>query len=217
MRKLKIVIALSLAFILSGCLDYVKKQDYQVLEASVTRRLNKLNSDLNVTKGAVSENRAAIEVLQEQVDEISKKLGIINNDVKAVSNIETDFNKKLNSMMKEVVKENERLIQEINKTRAASTSSASSSSGKVNIYNKTENKNLDTGYYHTVEAGESLSKIAIKYQVPIDDIIKANEMADPNNLYSGQKIFIPDPGTGIDTTASNTAETAVSEGSQEQK
>jgi len=193
-QKLFLSILLISTVFLSGCMDdFVRKEEFEVLGASVSRRMNKLNYDINITKGAANENRAAIEIMQEQLEEVSNRLGIINNNIKGVNNIESQFNSKIKGMMAEVVKENKRLIKEINKTRE-STANTTTSDSNVNIYNKTSNnKELNTGYYHTVETGESLSLIAKRFQVPIHDIVRANDLSDPDNLKKGQKLFIPDP------------------------
>ncbi len=193
-QKLFLSILLTSTVFFSGCMDdFIRKEEFEVLGASVSRRMNKLNYDINITKGAANENRAAIEIIQEQLEEVSNRLGIINNNIKGVDNIESKFNSKIKGMMAEVVKENKRLIKEINKTRESTANTATSNSN-VNIYNKTSNnKELNTGYYHTVETGESLSLIAKRFQVPIHDIVRANDLSDPDNLKKGQKLFIPDP------------------------
>jgi nucleoid-associated protein YgaU len=54
------------------------------------------------------------------------------------------------------------------------------------------------GYDYTVKSGDTLSLIAKAYRdqgvkVTTSQIIKANPGLDPNKLYVGKKIFIPDP------------------------
>jgi LysM repeat protein len=44
---------------------------------------------------------------------------------------------------------------------------------------------------HTVRSGESLFVIAQRYGVTIQDIVNANELADPNRLSVGQVLIIP--------------------------
>jgi lysozyme family protein len=52
----------------------------------------------------------------------------------------------------------------------------------------------NTGYY-TVQPGDTLSKIAKRYGVDLNDLINENKrrglISDPNLIYSGQKIYIP--------------------------
>jgi uncharacterized YkwD family protein/spore coat assembly protein SafA len=46
---------------------------------------------------------------------------------------------------------------------------------------------------HTVQPGDSLWKIAVRYQVGISEIIQANpQFKNPNLIYPGQKVNIPD-------------------------
>jgi outer membrane murein-binding lipoprotein Lpp len=49
-----------------------------------------------------------------------------------------------------------------------------------------------TGYEHIVATGETLSAIASAYEVSARRIIEANQLADPDNLKIGQKLFIPE-------------------------
>ncbi len=51
---------------------------------------------------------------------------------------------------------------------------------------------------HTVQEGETLGTIAQAYRVSVNDLIAANELADPNLLYVGWTLTIPD-GTPIST------------------
>jgi LysM repeat protein len=49
---------------------------------------------------------------------------------------------------------------------------------------------------HIVAEGETLSIIAKKYNVPLDAIVKLNNIADVNFIKVGQKILIPEPDSG---------------------
>lgn len=51
----------------------------------------------------------------------------------------------------------------------------------------------NTGFEHVVQPGESLSKIAAAYGVNMKIIAEVNNIANPANIRSGQKLFIPDP------------------------
>ncbi|KYG26059.1 L,D-transpeptidase family protein [Alkalihalobacillus trypoxylicola] len=46
-------------------------------------------------------------------------------------------------------------------------------------------------YYHTVMAGETLGSISLDYRVPLSSIIQANQLANPNFIMVGQRIYIP--------------------------
>ncbi len=45
---------------------------------------------------------------------------------------------------------------------------------------------------HVVQKGENLSVIAIKYGVSVHDIIKANNIKNPNFIQINQKLIIPE-------------------------
>lgn len=46
---------------------------------------------------------------------------------------------------------------------------------------------------YVVQPGDTLNKIAEKFGVPLDAIIKANNLSNPDNLDIGQEIKIPKP------------------------
>jgi LysM repeat protein len=49
------------------------------------------------------------------------------------------------------------------------------------------------GYEHVVEAGQTLSEIALAYKVRADAIVKENGLKDASSIRVGQKLFIPKP------------------------
>ncbi|MGD6871825.1 SafA/ExsA family spore coat assembly protein [Sutcliffiella horikoshii] len=50
---------------------------------------------------------------------------------------------------------------------------------------------------HTVQSGDTMWKIAVKYQVGVSELITANStLKNPDLIYPGQKITIPEKGEG---------------------
>ncbi|MDR0993514.1 MAG: LysM peptidoglycan-binding domain-containing protein [Verrucomicrobiota bacterium] len=49
-----------------------------------------------------------------------------------------------------------------------------------------------SGYEHVVQSGESLSKIAAAYGVKMSVIMTENKLKNADNIFVGQKLFIPD-------------------------
>jgi LysM repeat protein len=49
-----------------------------------------------------------------------------------------------------------------------------------------------SGFYHTVRWGENLSSIAHYYGVPVQTIMYANHIVNPNLIYAGTVLYIPD-------------------------
>ncbi|MGQ9554304.1 MAG: LysM peptidoglycan-binding domain-containing protein [Anaerolineae bacterium] len=58
---------------------------------------------------------------------------------------------------------------------------------------------------HTVQKGEILSRIAKSYGCKLEDIVEANDIADPNVIEVGQVLVIPPCGTTVVATATKTA------------
>ena len=52
-------------------------------------------------------------------------------------------------------------------------------------------------FYHFVEKGEKIQDIAQKYSLPVEDILLLNKPPNPDKLYQGQALLIPDR-KGID-------------------
>lgn len=50
---------------------------------------------------------------------------------------------------------------------------------------------INEGTWHTVKKGENLYRISLYYEIPRDEIKKANKM-DSDNIVVGQKLFIPE-------------------------
>jgi uncharacterized protein YgiM (DUF1202 family) len=55
--------------------------------------------------------------------------------------------------------------------------------------------------YHTVQRGETLYKIGLKYNLTWDKIAKANNIANPNKIYAGQVLCIPGAAPAATPTA----------------
>ncbi|MCU0505561.1 MAG: LysM peptidoglycan-binding domain-containing protein [Chloroflexi bacterium] len=65
-----------------------------------------------------------------------------------------------------------------------------------------------TPFTYTVKAGDTLSGIAAKYKVSVDDMLAANpDLTDPNSLQVGQVLVIPLPASSVIPDAGTTEET----------
>jgi LysM repeat protein len=56
---------------------------------------------------------------------------------------------------------------------------------------RTTQQSATVGYEHIVEAGQTLSDIALAYKVKPDAIARENKLKNPNAIFVGQKLFIP--------------------------
>jgi LysM repeat protein len=89
------------------------------------------------------------------------------------------MDQKMNIVLEEVSKENQRILNEVNTLRQR----APSSSGNAG--------HAQTGGYHVVQSGESLSKIASLYGISTRALTEANGITNPNSIRVGQKLKIP--------------------------
>ncbi|NPV66812.1 MAG: LysM peptidoglycan-binding domain-containing protein [Anaerolineae bacterium] len=51
------------------------------------------------------------------------------------------------------------------------------------------------GNQHIVRRGETLFRIALRYGITVDALARANNLANPNQIYAGQALIIPAAGT----------------------
>jgi LysM repeat protein len=67
---------------------------------------------------------------------------------------------------------------------------------------------------HTVEKGDTLTALAQKYDVSIDEIVAANEIQDANLIITGEQLYIPTDAkqSSSTTTTSSTTTSATSSG-----
>ena len=106
--------------------------------------------------------------LLENISSLKESLQAIQNDSHSSKAQMKKFEKKFDLVLDEVAKENERILQQIKK-----------------LYPKGPG-------FHVVKKGETLSKIAKRYGVTLDDIIDANDLSDIDQIYVGQKLRIPE-------------------------
>jgi len=52
---------------------------------------------------------------------------------------------------------------------------------------------MPAGTTYEVQPGDTLSSIAARYDVTVEDLVKANDIVDPNLIKVGQKLVIPKP------------------------
>jgi LysM repeat protein len=57
--------------------------------------------------------------------------------------------------------------------------------------NQAESAAASSGYYHTVQYGETLSQIALRYGTTVQAIAQANNIVNPNLIYAGTILYIP--------------------------
>lgn len=59
---------------------------------------------------------------------------------------------------------------------------------------------------YTVEAGDTLNGIAQRFNISLADLAAKNSITDPNNIYAGQKLQLPEPGEQIQASTPSSGE-----------
>lgn len=129
---------------------------------SIERRVNALESKISKIQSDWSQYAAKVDESlksQAKTNEIQRKTDLSKMD------------EKLNIVLEEVSKENERILNEIRSMRGAPSSL--------------------TGDFHIVKSGESLSRIASLYGVSTQKLADANGITNYNSLRVGQKLKVP--------------------------
>lgn len=148
-------------------------------------RVDSLALQLENIKGSLGDNSAQIDA----------KVGDVVKQTQKVVNI---LNSNIGEIRAEVVKNREaieKLASRPTSTRsAARAESAQMESKPDTAQNSAAGETPETsadGKIHKIQSGDTFAKLAKKYNVSVEAIVKANPDANPARLKIGQKVRIP--------------------------
>ncbi len=148
-------------------------------------RVDSLALQLENIKGSLGDNSAQIDA----------KVGDVVKQTQKVVNI---LNSNIGEIRAEVVKNREaieKLAARPTSTRsAARAESAQTESKPDTAQNSAAGETPETsadGKIHKIQSGDTFAKLAKKYNVSVEAIVKANPDANPARLKIGQKVRIP--------------------------
>lgn len=74
-----------------------------------------------------------------------------------------------------------------------------------------------TGRVHIVQRGQNLSRIAAIYGIPVEEIVLANDLPNPNYIFAGQRLLIPVAGETVedDEAGTETPDASTEEATEE--
>lgn len=52
-------------------------------------------------------------------------------------------------------------------------------------------KEQPAGFFYTVKRGDTLTRLSVQYGWPVKYLVELNKIKDPNKIYIGQVLFIP--------------------------
>ncbi len=143
-----------------------RRQQLDEYRRSVQMQLEDADTQLAEAKAEIRELRAEIErrPVAADVDRLQNRVAGLENLLRELEAKRAQDREELLNVL------SARMAKLINQQQAAARAS---------------------GRTHTVVAGETLSAIAAAYRVKSSDIIKLNNLSNPNALRVGQKLVIP--------------------------
>lgn len=148
-------------------------------------RVDSLALQLENIKGSLGDNSAQIDA----------KVGDVVKQTQKVVNI---LNSNIGEIRAEVVKNREaieKLAARPTSTRSAARAESAQTESKpdtaqISAAGETPETSAD-GKIHKIQSGDTFAKLAKKYNVSVEAIVKANPDANPARLKIGQKVRIP--------------------------
>lgn len=162
-----------------------KNASVELETKKLSDRVDSLALQLENIKGSLGDNSAQIDA----------KVGDVVKQTQKVVNI---LNSNIGEIRAEVVKNREaieKLASRPTSTRsAARAESAQTESKPDTAQNSAAGETPETsadGKIHKIQSGDTFAKLAKKYNVSVEAIVKANPDANPARLKIGQKVRIP--------------------------
>lgn len=170
------------------------------------QQLDKLSGQIQDLLDAQAQTGKHLEAMEKEISDLRDKVNTpaVNNSANA------DDLKKLAEQVQEIDKkrqdDRELILKEIEKLGKVAggapvhIKSTANTTPTTTDADATAANTPKTGYYYVVKDGDTLSAIAKTYRdsdkhvkVTSAQILAANPGLDANKLYTGKKIFIPDP------------------------
>ncbi len=187
MKKVSVYIISSLIFGAS----FLNAQNAQIANlaqdvASLQQELGQLRSDIEETnrqnlqyRQQIADLKASNDALNARVQELRGQMSSQRSEILAI-----------------VDKKNDDLVKDVNASltkmgKVVSSSGSTTRSSDPAVVPTFSSDFPKEGIEYTVEAGDTLEKIARKFNSTVAYIQNANKISDPKSLKIGQKLFIP--------------------------
>jgi len=178
-------------------------------DAATQQQLDKLSGQIQDMLEAQAQQSKRIDALDKEISDLRDKVNTpVANDY-----VSHDELKKIADQISEVDKkrqdDSDMIATQIsNLAKAAavappppvyhSSSTTTTSTGDGSGSGPDTTSTPQNGYYYEIKSGDTLSLVVKAYRdkgvkVTSKQVLKANPGLDPNKLYVGKKIFIPDP------------------------
>ena len=163
------------------------KQDLELINREVTS----LRSEVELLRRENAQLRVAFDQVARspKPNEQNGLLLELQNRLQVLEFSQKQSARAQGSMQEEVNQKFQQIIEQMNSGfEKVSSQKKSSSPSQTPAFSTNYPKN---GFVHKVEKGETVSSIAQKYQSKVSWIIDANQIADPNKVFVGRELFVP--------------------------
>ena len=151
--------------------------------AIIDEKLDKLRADVEALQFNQQKAQKQIDDLREQMNQLRRAgLGVSPNDLQALE-------AKIKAVDNSRIKDNQTLVDQLAKELEAM--SRGRTAGKPTITPTTNISTIDPSKEHVVQKGETLTIIAKASRVSLEDLKKANNITNANEIKVGQKLKIP--------------------------
>ena len=155
-------------------------------QQTVAQSLSVLEEKLDRLRAQVEDLQFRQQKMQTQIDEMQTRLtdlrkagpGVTADDLQALQN-------RIQAVDAARVKDKQVILDQLAKELSALGGGRPAPPGKSHGPAPAEGKE------HVVQKGETLAAIAKQHGVAVADLVKANNLANPNDLKVGQKLVIP--------------------------
>ena len=172
-------------------------------DAATQQQLDKLSGQIQDLTDAQVQQGKRLDAIEKEIADLSDKM----NQPAANNYASADDLKKLAEQVQEIDQkrqdDRDLILKQLEKLGKISASTSHRSSSETTPPADTDNAapapvGPQTGHPYIIASGDTLAAVAKAYRVQgvkvsVKDILAANPGLDPNKLYVGKKIFIPDP------------------------
>jgi LysM repeat protein len=172
-------------------------------DTATQQQLDKLSGQIQDLTDAQVQQGKRLDAIEKEIADLSDKM----NQPAANNYASADDLKKLAEQVQEIDQkrqdDRDLILKQLEKLGKISASTSHRSSSETTPPADTDNAapapvGPQTGHPYIIASGDTLAAVAKAYRVQgvkvsVKDILAANPGLDPNKLYVGKKIFIPDP------------------------
>jgi len=185
-KKIELVVLIAVTVLILSFLGCSGPESHPVIKKAI-KDVNRHEEEIVDLKGKVEKVQSESDSLFEEVDKIKKQQKSSTDATAAISALEQRLTK-AESELKAVASS----MEDAKKARRKSESQKEEGETKTSksAIEKPGKTAATKGFYYTVEAGDTISKIASKFKISPEKLIKDNNLPANAELIPKQKIYV---------------------------